>query len=135
MVQESPGAPEQQQLPNVPAAPPPEPNLPWRLYRDFLDQRAKHIAVTTDVALEQVQADEELEPGYVAATIAGWLRRAREEEHPDPEGAVLDLFEAYYAEAFPAKARPPWPFRMLASPKVWEPRWQKLFASGAEAFQ
>jgi len=128
--------PKQAELPDVVPPPPPrEPSRAEVLHRRFLEMRQEHL----EVLGVEVAADEVLTPAYVNSVFRKWVDLFGPDAYLPKGAEQLDyrtgaeyccsrLFELYFEEQWPAGCTSgrdgtgepqPWPFRVLASEKVW----------------
>jgi hypothetical protein len=122
-------------VPEAPAAPR-QPSRAEVLFAHFLEQRDLRI---WDLTEHEAPPDEKYNPGWINATIGGWLEYFRDLEAPTrsvrnwsgPESGVALLMSDYLELAWPADCKrrvdgkdtdepQPYPFRVLSSEKVWK---------------
>jgi hypothetical protein len=86
-------------------------------YDHFQRQREARLE---ELSFDQVP-DEQLGPATINARLKPLLDALGGERHPDVEGRFSAVVSKYLDRPQTAEATPPYPFRILATPKVWQP--------------
>lgn len=109
--------PVPQQLPGVAPAPAAaRKKSKWEeWHEEFLTTRAERLVALLGGSgvIADVPRDEEAHPAFINAALAKIGAQLKEGE------ALADLFDLYFAEAWPADRSPPYGFKTFCSDKVW----------------